>query len=167
MLDKYAAAFFAVGHKLASCERILFEWQLMNPDRKDAHIDKDHLMWGYAIEALSAAKSGCGYLPLGTLDLEIERALGSLKQGVLLDRMQTEIHRLSDRFRDELESRWFYGVAPDRQKYYGQKALFGPEVSAKFSKCLEDIESAGNCYALGQPTACVLHLMRAMGRLSA
>jgi hypothetical protein len=46
--------------------------------------------------------------------------------------------------------------------YWGKKDLFGEEVGKKFKRALPDIENAGNCLAVGQGTACVFHLMRAM-----
>jgi hypothetical protein len=45
---------------------------------------------------------------------------------------------------------------------YGQKAPFGDAVANKFKRAIDEIENAGNCLALRQPTACVFHLMRAM-----
>ena len=40
--------------------------------------------------------------------------------------------------------------------------LFGEAVAKKFKDAAYDIQKAGNCMALQQPTACVLHLMRVM-----
>lgn len=45
---------------------------------------------------------------------------------------------------------------------YNNDELFGSEVNLIFPGAAQDIKEAGNCYALGQPTACVLHLMRAL-----
>jgi hypothetical protein len=46
--------------------------------------------------------------------------------------------------------------------YYKSPQIFGPQVNKKIPKTAEDIANAGTCYALGQNTACVFHLMRAM-----
>jgi hypothetical protein len=53
-------------------------------------------------------------------------------------------------------------VSEDNLKYWDKEHLFGETVSQKFKDASGDIESAGNCLALGQGTACVFHLMRAM-----
>jgi hypothetical protein len=61
-----------------------------------------------------------------------------------------------------LEKRKFYYIQPGLLKLYGQPELFGAAVAKKFPRARRDIERAGNCLALGEPTACVLHLNRAM-----
>ncbi len=43
-----------------------------------------------------------------------------------------------------------------------RKPAFGDDVADKFPTITEDAEEAGKCLALRRPTACVLHLMRAM-----
>jgi hypothetical protein len=71
--------------------------------------------------------------------------------------------RLSQRLQDDLMEHWFFHIEPSlRRDFYDQKDLFGPDVAAKFKKSADDIRNAGSCLALDQPTACVLHLMRAM-----
>ena len=73
-----------------------------------------------------------------------------------------ELKRIGERFRDELGERWFLYVTPELAKFYDQEHLFGPWVSEKFPNAKDDIKNAGNCYAVGQSTACVFHLMRGM-----
>ena len=69
---------------------------------------------------------------------------------------------LSDRVVDELKEREFVHIDSEKIKYYKKLELFGPVVGEKFPKLIEDISSSGTCYALGQHTACVFHLMRVM-----
>ena len=69
---------------------------------------------------------------------------------------------LKHRLFDELENEHYFQVAREDVRFYGQEALFGHRVAKKFKAAVEDIEDAGNCLALQQPTACVFHLMRAM-----
>ena len=80
------------------------------------------------------------------------------------DREKTKSHieHVTARTIDELENQYFLHVTGDRAKYYKQADPFGSEVGKKFAKSAEDIANAGNCYALGQNTACVFHLMRVM-----
>jgi len=60
------------------------------------------------------------------------------------------------------EHKFFYYLKPGLKEFYGNPELFGESVSKKFPAAINDIEWAGNWMALGQPTACVLHLNRAM-----
>jgi len=53
-------------------------------------------------------------------------------------------------------------VHDDLAPLWHKNELFGPEVAAKFPRASADIKSAANCLVLGQGTACVFHLMRAM-----
>jgi hypothetical protein len=71
----------------------------------------------------------------------------------------TELRR---RIEEDLQDKRFLFVPADFVPFYGQKELFGPLVAKKFKSAAADIENAGNCLALEQPTACVFHLMRAM-----
>jgi hypothetical protein len=73
-----------------------------------------------------------------------------------------EVQRLKNDLRLILSNRFFYSLRPECNELYGKPALFGERVAKKFPKAADDIEWAGNCLALGQPTACVLHLDRAM-----
>src|SRR5258706_245911 len=47
-------------------------------------------------------------------------------------------------------------------KYFEQEKLFGPEVFTNFASTRSDVQSAGNCYATGNYTACVFHCMRVL-----
>ena len=73
-----------------------------------------------------------------------------------------DVQRLKNDFALILSNRFFYSVRPELNDLYGKPELFGEKVAKKFPKATSDIEWAGNCLALGQPTSCVLHLDRAM-----
>lgn len=73
-----------------------------------------------------------------------------------------EVRRATNDFRVKLSKRFFYYLPSDLQQFYGKPQLFGARVAKKFPKACSDIERAGNCLVLGEPTACVLHLNRAM-----
>lgn len=73
-----------------------------------------------------------------------------------------DVERIKNDFLYILSKRFFYYLPPDLARFYGQTALFGEAVAKKFPGASNDIEWAGNCLALDQPTACVLHLNRAM-----
>jgi hypothetical protein len=74
---------------------------------------------------------------------------------------QAIVHLIS-RVQDDLQQQFFFHLTQQDVRHYGQKDQFGPLVSKKFKAAAYDIENAGNCLALQQPTACVFHLMRAM-----
>ena len=73
-----------------------------------------------------------------------------------------DVRKIKNDFRALLSQCKFYYLAPAAARFYGHPELFGETVSEKFPAASNDIEWAGNCLALGQPTACVLHLNRAM-----
>ena len=72
----------------------------------------------------------------------------------------TEIEKLDQIIRWEMKEKLFMFVPPDRAEFYDKQKLFGDEVNKKFPSLQYDIVEAGNCYALGRPTAAVFHLMR-------
>lgn len=50
-----------------------------------------------------------------------------------------------------------------KDSYYQKPALFGKSVNQVFPDAAKDIQEAGNCYATGNYTAAVFHLMRVVG----
>lgn len=74
---------------------------------------------------------------------------------------QAIMHLLA-RVQDALQQQFFFHLIQQDVSFYGKTAAFGETVAKKFEKSQSDIEAAGNCLALQQPTACVFHLMRAM-----
>ena len=69
---------------------------------------------------------------------------------------------LRNRILDELAKEFYVNVHRQEVRFYGHNALFGEGVAKKFKQAAVDIENAGNCLAVQQPTACVFHLVRAM-----
>ncbi|MEJ2374776.1 MAG: hypothetical protein P8Y71_04895 [Pseudolabrys sp.] len=96
------------------------------------------------------------------LRAKIEVARRSSDDAVFGHELLQEVQRLKNDFQYVLHNRFFYSLAPDLTKFYGKPELLGPRVAKKFPKARYDIERAGNCLALGEPTACVLHLNRVM-----
>ncbi len=92
---------------------------------------------------------------------ELDRFQAAL-QNEALPKLGQRCDHLRNRVQDELENEYYLQVDRREVQFYGQPALFGPQASKKFKKASYDIENAGNCLALQQPTACVLHLVRAM-----
>lgn len=78
-------------------------------------------------------------------------------------RLQTACGSVFVSTRDELRERMAVLIDAADSKYYKSEGpLFGAQVANKFPGASEDVKEAGNCGALGQGTASVFHLMRAM-----
>lgn len=76
--------------------------------------------------------------------------------------LAAKAEELERRIREGLARRVFMYVPPDDVRHYNQTELFGADVKTKFPKANKEITEAGNCYATGNNTACVFHLMRAV-----
>jgi hypothetical protein len=75
---------------------------------------------------------------------------------------ENDVEILQGREEHEMEDIVFGFIPADKTPYYENKELFGKEVNDSFPSSVKDIEEAGNCYAHGNYTACVFHLMRAL-----
>lgn len=73
-----------------------------------------------------------------------------------------EVRRIKTSFIYVLSKRWFYALNVQAAEHYGLVAAFGEQFWEKFKNARDDLEHAGNCLALGEGTACVMHLMRTM-----
>jgi hypothetical protein len=64
---------------------------------------------------------------------------------------------------DELTEPQFLRIASEKRSYFEQlEPLFGAPVVDSFPNSDRDIAAAGRCFAFGEWTACVFHLMRAL-----
>jgi hypothetical protein len=92
---------------------------------------------------------------------ELDRSQSAL-QSEALPKLGQRCDHLRNRIQDELENEHYFQVDRAEVQFYGKPALFGSDVATKLKAAAYDIENAGNCLALQLPTACVLHLQRAM-----
>jgi hypothetical protein len=116
---------------------------------------------GTAGSTLSLLQEACEIIGIRNISTEIIRIKDLLqyeKKEVLL----IHLEHLTERITEELSTRSFVHIPDDKLKYYKQEEPFGDTVGRKFPKLIEDISNAGTCFALGQNTACVFHLMRVM-----
>lgn len=65
-------------------------------------------------------------------------------------------------FGDEIEARLLFVLPPQHASLYSAESPFGEPVDAAFPSATQEISDAAKCRALGQWTACVVHLMRAL-----
>jgi hypothetical protein len=77
--------------------------------------------------------------------------------------LDSRMTALSGNISDEMGQHLFFWVPSERAKFYDStEKTFGEDVANRFASSLSEIRDAGNCYAFGQSTACVFHLMRVM-----
>lgn len=91
--------------------------------------------------------------------LERARYKGDFADWDLRD-LRTEINELEILLTDDLKAHSFLYIPKEFSIYLYHGDLFG--VAGKFPAADDEIFAAGNCYATGQFTACVFHLMRAV-----
>lgn len=130
---------------------------------KETTLSSDNDLVNTGRQLLSYTKSNCELLRSQALIAEIDRIERQLNyENVLTERYKHSIEHLGNHIRDALEAESFLHVPSDASQLYEKKELFGPIVSSKFPESIQDVACAGSCLALGQPTACVFHLMRVM-----
>lgn len=76
--------------------------------------------------------------------------------------LREDLKVLRERINDEVSSRLFMFIPPERAKYYQNQMLFGQKVEERFPRAADDIAEAGKCFAAGRWTGVVFHLMRVM-----
>lgn len=72
-----------------------------------------------------------------------------------------ELEELRKAITNDLFDRLFVIIPSPQDAYYEQEELFGRDVATRFPEANKEITAAGNCYATGNDTACIFHLMRA------
>jgi hypothetical protein len=89
---------------------------------------------------------------------------GCLKNGeAFTGQLSSYIEELQGRVSEELQARMVFCLSSEMTKYYDQKQpLFGQEVDDAYPSSRFDITESGKCLAFARPTACVMHLMRAL-----
>src|SRR3989304_2062984 len=77
--------------------------------------------------------------------------------------LMTEARSIHNGLLGDLEQHAFVRIAPNRKELYQQKEPpFGAIVEERFPDSTRDVAAASRCLALGEWTACVFHLMRAL-----
>lgn len=155
MLKRAALEFGEVVSGLTQLE-LRCERALATKVERDNIIDNTVLL--SSIEARKACERGRLTNILADLDRFDEKANN---KAPIID-IKYAAEYLRNRILDELEKELYFQVNRADARLYKHKALFGSAVAKKFKKSGSDIQNAGNCLALQQPTACVFHLMRAM-----
>lgn len=177
MLNEWGYRFLGIGIALAHIEADLETHRRSTNGSSIGHgtstIDPDHPTTTFIVakcdeilKLIDETKYDLGAIP-GNLQ-RVKALIAMAKQhkvrgpALYTNDLLDDIRRVQNDFRYILSGRFFYSITPELQKFYGNPDLFGECVAKKFPKAAGDIEHAGNCLALGEPTACVLHLNRAM-----
>ncbi|ABD08172.1 hypothetical protein RPB_3477 [Rhodopseudomonas palustris HaA2] len=176
MLRAYVSEFFFIAQLIAEMEK---GGGISNPDVVKA-LD---ISSGATLEARLApiwekiisrdeddSKTIVLKLPMSMPSVEAQvqrvwRAIGSFTPPMSSNQLSEILGLVTDlrnRIQDELPAHKMYYVRPELVRYYEDKDQFGNRVTERFPNSIPDIENAGKCIALGQDTASVFHLMRAM-----
>jgi hypothetical protein len=174
MLDHWGYRYLAIGTELTHMEASMeVHLGLIGPSEKDRRVSdiREHNIGDFAEEFLGRCQS----IKRLSQDQELAAIPGNLiavEAKIILARdhgaplyatdLLNDIRKLKNDFALILSRRWFYALSPEAAEHYGLVAAFGEQFWEKFRNARDDLEHAGNCLALGEGTACVLHLMRMM-----
>ena len=81
-------------------------------------------------------------------------------QDTQLSRIQDMVHHLSSVIHSELDEELFFYMESCKVEYFHPLWLVDTQFYKIFPRAHDEIQTAGRCYAYGEPTACVFHLMR-------
>jgi hypothetical protein len=175
MLDVWALLYLNVGTALAYAERELEDYRrqtcgtvaghgtsILDPNSQAAKLVEAKCIEIYG--GIVSHQNELGSIPnsLQLLAIKIQRSRKPHQLELYTNDILDEVRHINTAFRLVLSQMKFYYLAPAFVDFFGKAAPFGGLVTKKFPKAQGDIESAGDCLALGQPTACVMHLNRAM-----
>jgi hypothetical protein len=159
MLDRYASAFAAITSYARDIECRVWHHGLITQER--ALSVSDPLM-RQSSSLFDSALTACTRLNLVATVNFLTRHRTDFDFPILVTDMQRTLKEFRETLEDELQYVQFLVVHPENARLYENETPFGPLVRDKFPAAGDDIQGAAQCYALGQPTACVFHLMRVM-----
>ena len=96
---------------------------------------------------------------------QLRRIHESLNEAQTIDsgQLQRRLQDVLERLWDELDSRVFYEIETPNIAYYERpESLIGADTLKAFPTAVPELIDSSKCLALGQSTACVFHLMRAL-----
>jgi hypothetical protein len=160
MLDQYALRFARAFTMLETAKLLCLPFQIPDGEREPTNREIAEAV-ARGLDLMRDACLACG---MATAIPEMDRIMILVGSQTFAPRLgiSQAINHLLSRVKDDLALQKFYRVVSEDAHLYGCENLFGDAVTAKFKDAAEDIKNAGSCLALGQGTACVFHLMRAM-----
>jgi hypothetical protein len=156
MLRVYAHNFIRVGARLERCGT---DFRLV----KTPEDPVTPAVMERFTDAMTTIRHDCREMGLLHTTEFVEHFDGEAKKHHLTyDEVREAVENVHRIYQSELGKRVFLYVPQDRAEFFEKPDLFGPRVSSAFTSCVQEIQDAGNCYALEQDTACVMHLMRTL-----
>jgi hypothetical protein len=160
MLDRYALHFAKAFTTLDAAKVMCLPIKIPEGERECTNREIAEAV-AIGLDLVRLAYAACG---ITSVMPELDRIAILIGPNTFAPRLgisQAIVH-LQSRIKDDLALLNFYRVAAEDFPLYGRNDLFGEAVAKKFKDASADILGAGNCLALGQGTASVFHLMRAM-----
>jgi hypothetical protein len=160
MLLNYAQAFTILA---ADLERIRAQVLIIANDCNTSVLNLASPKMRDVLEILSKLLATCQQMPqLDRMDGPIGRLLATIEAGTSPSAFNHHVDFMQLQLLDELERLRLYNVTETLAAIYDNPQPFGEDVFEAFPGAVLDSQNAGKCLALGQPTACMFHLMRVL-----
>lgn len=162
MLEPYVLFFFFLAQNLSTSQALFRFGQLYSERKPGTKNPYDAIVGTGLTDDIDGVLRVIDHLELLSVADQLKRISKLVAGPPNPTALTREIDDLMKRLADELQRRKFLYVEKDLVQYYdGAAGLFG-KVEKKFPKAVGDLNEAGKCLAVGQSTACVFHLSRAM-----
>jgi hypothetical protein len=157
MMDVYGYRLVSLTHELNNVEVGLSHLAASDPKAEAPKLNDEGNWAGLAVKT---AESLALELDLESTKLQIGTIIKADLFRLPLQHFISDVRQLRIRIEEDLRKKQFLFIEAGMQAFWGEKDAF--ELGRKFKEAHDDIEHAGNCLAVGEGTACVLHLARAM-----
>jgi hypothetical protein len=157
MLKNYSTIFSDLMTGLLDIEFCLSQYDDRELTKKISKAEDDKIS-----QCMHIAIKMAGEMNLDAAEALLVRMHQSKQRGYTKIALCVDVKDLRSRIEDQLKARHFLFVDQNLVDYYKHPTLFGQQVNDNFPNAIDDIQDAGSCLALGQGTACVMHLMRVM-----
>lgn len=122
--------------------------------------------WSLIGSGLRELRTHCEEMGLLVTLAQIDRVNHMVQSDTGLDNLfqfGQELIQVQTRLNDELQSRLFLAISPEKVRFYSDDAEpFGHAVAVAFPSTSGDAREANKSLAVGRSTACVFHLMRVL-----
>jgi hypothetical protein len=157
IIEFLGAEFVSDSFRLSTWEAILHELSKETPtERFDADMCSD------LVKLLDRLKKYCQDYSLRGGFVATRSLLRRLEEDGTINCQvgEASMRSIREQIMSDLHKHKFVQVRADAKSYLNQQTLFGEEVAIRFPSAKEDIQSAGNSFAVGLGTATIFHLMR-------
>jgi len=160
MLEHNARGFWGIATHVAFARSAIT--QMSKEAGRGAALAPHHKDYGTLMQTLASFEESAQSLGLTVSLLSIARAKAALQGGIRLDVLMNHLDFAAQCVQDELESKVFLYLQPDKITFYkdGPEVHFGASVCLMWPDVKDDLSEASRCMSLNRSTACVFHLMR-------